>query len=298
MNDRFYSCARALVATFRTGSMSAAALELRTTKSAISQKLSLFEAELGLVLLDRSGRSVSPTAAGKRIFDICVGSIDIAAEAEAQLGLLRSDRISGRVAISGPNTILCTIFMPMLAGLSAKYPDIEIELCADDARTDFSIEDIDLSFRTGTPGKGNYVTSLLRLADKTLCASPLFLQNHPEIEHPKDLEKMPCILRQHESPEWRLKDQKDRYCTVSPNVSLRTNTMEMSHAAAKLGNGIALLPTLAVQGDLDSGALVHFLPSWGMDQVPISLLCRAARLSAPEVAAVRQFIMKTCIETT
>jgi len=50
MNDRFYSCAKALVATVRTGSMSAAAANLKTTKSAISQKLSFFEAELGLTL--------------------------------------------------------------------------------------------------------------------------------------------------------------------------------------------------------------------------------------------------------
>jgi len=298
MNDRFYSCARALVATFRTGSMSAAALELKTTKSAISQKLSLFEAELGLVLLDRSGRSVSPTAAGKRIFDICVGPINTAAEAEAQLGLLRSDRISGRVAIAGPNTILCTVFAPMLAGLNAKYPDIVIELYADDARTDFSAEDIDLSFRTGTPGKGKYVTSLLRMTDKIICASPRLLRQLPKIEHPKDLEHAPCILRQHESPEWRLKDQKDRYYTVTPEITLRTNTMELTHAAAILGNGIALLPTLAVQGDLDSGALAQVLPSWNMDQVPISLLCRAVRVSTPEVAAIRQYVLETCSETS
>ena len=294
MNDRFYSCARALVATIRAGSISAAAVELKTTKSAISQKLSLFEAELGLELLDRSGRSVSPTAAGRRIFEVCVDPVDAAAEAEAQLGLMHTDKISGRVAISGPNTLLCTVLVPMLSGLRARYPDIDIELFADDARTDFASEDIDLSFRTGVPGKGKHVTSLLRLTDRVVCASPQFLDQMPSIEHPSDLEKVPCVLRQHEDPEWTLKDQRGRHRTITPDVTLRTNTMELAHAAAKLGNGVALLPTLTVKADLDSGELIGLLPNWEIEQVRLSLLCRTARLSTPEVAAVRQYVIETC----
>ena len=297
MNDRFYSCARALVATIRAGSISAAAVELKTTKSAISQKLTLFEAELGLELLDRSGRSVSPTAAGRRIFEVCVDPVDAAAEAEAQLGLMHTDKISGRVAISGPNTLLCTVLVPMLSGLRARYPDIDIELFADDARTDFSAEDIDLSFRTGVPEKGKHVASLLRMTDRIICASPHFLEQMPSIEHPSDLEKVPCVLRQHENPEWTLKDQRGRHRTITPAIALRTNTMELAHAAAKLGNGVALLPTLTVKADLDSGELVGLLPNWEIEQVRLSLLCRAARLSTPEVAAVRQYVIETCSET-
>lgn len=296
MNDRFYSCARALVATIRAGSISAAAVELKTTKSAISQKLSLFEAELGLELLDRSGRSVSPTAAGRRIFEVCVDPVDAAAEAEAQLGLMHTDKISGRVAISGPNTLLCTVLVPMLTGLHVRYPDIEIELFADDARTDFSTEDIDLSFRTGDPGKGKHVASLLRMADRAVCASPQFLEQMPSVEHPTDLEKVPCILRQHENPEWTFKDQRGRYRTISPDVKLRTNTMELAHAAAKLGSGVAILPTLTVRAELDRGELIELLPTWQTDQVKLSLLCRAARLSTPAVAAVRQYVLEACRE--
>ena len=294
MNDRFYSCAKALVATVRAGSISAAATALKTTKSAISQKLSLFEAELGLVLLDRSGRSVVPTAAGRRIFDVCVGPIDSASEAEAQLGLMHTDTVSGRVAISGPNALLCMIFVPMISGLRARYPKIELEIFADDARTDFAADDIDLSFRTGDPERGRYVATPLRMTNRTLCASPEFLEQNRPIERPRDLEKSPCVLRQHECPHWVLEDRQGRQCTVKPNVVLRANTMEMTHAAARLGNGVALLPALSVQSDLDSGALVSLLPRWSIEQVKLTLLCRATSLSRLAVAAVRRHVLDTC----
>lgn len=294
MNDRFFSSAKALVATVRAGSISGAAVELKTTKSSISQKLSLFEAELGLVLLDRSGRSVSPTAAGRRIFDLCVDAVDSAAEAEAKLGLLHTDKISGRVAVSGPNTLLATVFVPMLGGLHVSYPDIDIELYADDERTDFSVEDIDLAFRTGAPGKGKHMTSLLNTAERIICASPQFLEQNDEITCPKDLETTPCILRHQERREWEFKDRKGNRHTIVPRPSLKINTMELAHAAAALGNGVALLPTLIVQRDLDNGKLIRLLPNWEMDKVKLSLLCRAARLSAPEVAAVRQFVLEAC----
>ncbi|WP_299842489.1 LysR family transcriptional regulator [uncultured Roseovarius sp.] len=297
MNDRFYTCAKALVATVRAGSISAAANELQTTKSAISQKITFFEAELGLTLLDRSGRAVTPTAAGRRIFDLCVGPVDAAMETAANLGLLKSGAVAGRVSISGPNSLLGTVFVPLLAGLRTSYPDIDLELHADDSKTDFAADDIDLAFRSGPASKGKYVSATLPSAQRALYASPAFLELTGPITKLSDLANAPCVLRIQEDPEWAFQHADGRRQSVVPCVGLRVNTMELSHAAVQEGHGAALLPSILTQPDVHKKTLVRLLPDWSTDPVDLSLLCRSQRLSAPPVAAVRRYILENCTLT-
>lgn len=292
MNDKFYTCAKALVATVRAGSISAAANELNTTKSAISQKIAFFEAALGLTLLDRTGRAVTPTAAGRRIFDLCVEPIDTAMEAAANLGLIKSGQVAGRVSISGPNSLLGAIFVPLMAGLHSDYPDIELELHAEDSKTDFAAQDIDLAFRSGHVPKGKYISVALPPAPRAIYANSKFLENHQPIIKPSDLVKVPCVLRVQEDTRWEFHHVSGRREVVTPRAGLWVNTMELSHAAAREGRGAALLPSLLSQRDVDDGKLVRMLPKWSTDPVDLSLLCRPERLAAPPVAAVKHYIMK------
>ncbi|WP_170387555.1 LysR family transcriptional regulator [Ruegeria atlantica] len=297
MNDRFYSCAKALVATVRAGSMSAAAAELNTTKSAISQKLALFEAELGLVLLDRSGRAVTPTSAGRRIFEICAGPVDAALEAEAELGFARSGKIAGRVSISGPNSLLGTMFVPLLTGLQTRFPDVELELHADDSRSDFAADDIDLAFRTGSAGKGRFISTALPPARRAPYASPTLLEQVQEVARPADLLSLPCVLRTQEPCKWVFKNDDGRQEVVTPPIGLRVNTMELAYSVVLRGHAVAMLPTLLAQQDEHVGSLVRLLPDWFTEPVPLTLLCRPERLAAPQVSAVRQHIMEACKPT-
>lgn len=294
MNDRFYSCAKALVATVRAGSMSAAASELNTTKSAISQKLALFEAELGLVLLDRSGRAVTPTSAGRRIFEICTGPVDAALEAEAELGFDRGGKIAGRVSISGPNSLLGTVLVPLLAGLRSRYPDIELELHADDSKSDFAADDIDLAVRTGPADKRRLVSVALPSAQRAPYASPAFMKRIESVTQPAELAPLPCILRIQEPGKWLFKNEDGQHQVVEPTIGLRVNTMELAYAAALEGQGVALLPSILAQPDERIGRLVRLLPIWSTDPVSVTLLCRPERMSAPSVAAVRKYILEAC----
>ncbi|WP_108860836.1 LysR family transcriptional regulator [Ruegeria sp. Alg231-54] len=292
MNDRFYSCAKALVATVRAGSMSAAAAELNTTKSSISQKLALFEAELGLVLLDRSGRAVTPTSAGRRIFEICTGPVDAALEAEAELGFARGGKIAGRVSVSGPNSLLGTVFVPLLTGLQSRYPNVELELHADDSRSDFATEDIDLAFRTGPADKGRFISAALPPAQRAPYASPLLLERMRTVNQPADLLSVSCVLRTQESGKWLFKNEAGQSEAVAPPVGLRVNTMELAITAVLTGHAVAMLPTLLAQQDERAGNLVRLLPEWSTEPVPLNLLCRLERLAAPQVAAVRQYVIE------
>lgn len=274
--------------------MSAAAEVLKTTKSAISQKVALLEADLGLTLLDRSGRAVRATSAGERVFDICVASVDAAASAEVELGLERGDAVAGRVSLSGPNSLLETVFLPMIDRLLQKFPDIELELHADDAKSDFSTDDIDLSFRTGERFKGRDVAVALPVAPRAPFGSPKLLRRFDPLTAPSDLANLPAVLRTQEMPKWTFHNSDGVPQDACPNPAFRVNTMELALAGAKLGVGVAILPELLAKQDVENGTLVRLLPDWSLNPVKVTLLCRAQRLSVPAVAAVRRHIVEEC----
>jgi LysR family transcriptional regulator, regulator for bpeEF and oprC len=292
MNDRFYSNAKAFVATLRAGSMTAASRELKTTKSGVSQKVSSLEADLGLTLLDRSGRAVVATAAGQRIFEICAPMVDAALEAEARLGDGAGEEFSGRVGVSGPNTYLATIIMPVVTEFTAKYPSVQVELKASDWSTDFAADDIDLGFRVGPVPKGRFVRKQLTPTQRVLCANPTLLKRHPKVERPSDLERIPCIIRRQETQTWRLLGPNGKQAAVRPKQALLVDTMELALAAAAAGVGAALLPSLIVGQGIDAGTLIPALPRWHPEPVNLTLLCRPNSLPKPQVAGLRRFFIE------
>lgn len=298
MNDRFYANARAFVATIRTGSMTAAARDLKTTKSGVSQKVSYLEADLGLKLLNRSGRAVVATAAGDRIFDICVPMVDAALEAEARLGEGAGEELAGRVAVSGPNSFLTTVIMPLVAEFAAEHSKVRVELKASDWSVDFATADIDLGFRIGPVPKGRFIRTQLSKTQRLLCASPSILNLHTGLAEPSDLAGLPCILRQQENQIWPLLGPGQRVETVRPLHIFLVDTMEMARSAAIEGAGIALLPRLVAQPEFDAGKLVPLLPQWRSEAVDVTLLCRPNSLPKPQVAAIRRFFIESCGEQT
>lgn len=186
------------------------------------------------------------------------------------------------------------MFAPLLVGLQSRYPDVELELHADDSRSDFAAEDIDLAFRTGPADKGRLISAALPPARRAPYASPTLLEQVQDVTRPADLLSLPCVLRTQEPGKWEFKNNDGRQEDVTPPIRLRVNTMELAYAVVKKGHAAAMLPTLLAQQDERAGNLVRLLPDWFTEPVPLTLLCRPERLAAPQVAAVRQFILEAC----
>ena len=297
MNDRFYSNARAFVATARAGSMTAAARELNATKSGISQKVSLLEADLDLKLLRRRGRTVVPTAAGERMFELLVPMVDAALEAEALLFEGGGKTLSGRVAVSGPNSFMTTVVMPIVAEFSSEHPDVRIELKASDWSVDFAAADIDLGFRIGPVPKGRFIKKKLAVTQRMLCASPSFVKRNAGVRRPSDLRAVQCILRQQEPSTWRLLSPNKRLETVKPARAIFVDSMEMAQSAAIEGAGVALLPKILAAPDIEAGKLVAMMPGWFSEPVDVTLLCRPSSLPKPQVAALRRVLISRCVDS-
>ncbi|TMR96598.1 LysR family transcriptional regulator [Nonomuraea basaltis] len=110
-----------------SGSVSAAAANLGYTPSAVSQQVAALEKETGMVLLERAGRGVRPTAAGRLLAEHATVIGRQVAEAETALADLRAGR-TGRLVVHYFATAGATLMAPTLARFHREYPDVRVDL--------------------------------------------------------------------------------------------------------------------------------------------------------------------------
>lgn len=139
---------QAFLAVARDRSFTKAAAKLGVTPSALSHTIRALEQRLGLRLLARTTRNVSPTEAGERLMHSVAPLFDqINAELEA-LGELR-DKPSGTIRISCTDDQIELCIRPMLAGFLKRYPDITLEFYVDYGFTNVVEERFDAGIRMG-----------------------------------------------------------------------------------------------------------------------------------------------------
>ncbi len=174
-------------------SFTAAAADLGVTPSAISQTIKALEARVGAPLFMRTTRSVSLTQAGEmfhaRAAPAFAGLAD-AYEAARNLG----GRAAGRLRINLMRGAIAPLFAPTLAGFVAAYPDIELEIYADDSLTDLAAGGFDAGVRMGEMLEADMVAVRLSAPFRWVpVATPDYFARHGRPATPADLAHHRCI---------------------------------------------------------------------------------------------------------
>lgn len=130
------------------GSITAAAVTLELSKSVVSHHLKALERELGVVLLKRTTRQQTLTAAGAKFYQQCQQATQLAEVAwqEVKSAL---ETPQGRVKITAPHALMVVLIAPAIAQVMKEYPLLEPELVCSDVPLDLMIHDIDLAIRVG-----------------------------------------------------------------------------------------------------------------------------------------------------
>lgn len=157
----------------RHGSFAAAARQLRTSTSAVSQQVRALEADMGVTLLHRSTRKLGLTPAGERFHTGCAAMVAAAEAAQAQLQQLRD-------APEGELRIAMTVGFgrrigPALAPLLAAHPRLTLHLQVEDGFTDLVGHRIDLAVRFGRLPDSPWVAQRLGALHTSLYAAPAYL---------------------------------------------------------------------------------------------------------------------------
>lgn len=246
-------------------SFTKAAAKLGTSQSTISHTIKKLEARMGLRLLTRTTRSVSPTEAGERLIRSLAPRIE---ELESEIDELMEirDKPSGTVRITLSDHALESVVWPKLRPLLSAYPDIKVELNSDNGFRNIVEERFDAGVRLGESLDKDMIAVRIGPDWRLVAvASPEYLAMHPAPETPQDLVGHDCINhRQARSGglyTWEF-EKDGRELRVRVDGQLIFNTSYAMIDAAASGYGIAYVPESLVTGDIAAGRLVQLLDDW------------------------------------
>lgn len=254
------------VAVSEERSFTRAAARLSTSQSAVSNAMRRLEDHLGLRLLSRTTRSVSPTEAGEALLATLRPALgDIRASLDA-LAHFRGTA-AGLVRITTSRHAAETLLWPAVDAVLARYPEIEVELCIDGALTNIVADRFDAGVRLGESVEKDMIAVRigpdLRLA---VVGSPAYLARAGVPQSPRELPDHRCInLRMATRGNlyaWEF-ERGDQTLNVRVGGPLVVNDSAMAVGAALAGHGLAcVIEDDALKGHVAAGRLVRVLEDW------------------------------------
>jgi len=249
----------------RERSFTRAAAKLGMTQSALSHIIRSLEARLGVRLLHRTTRSVSPTEAGERLLQNVAPRLE---EVEAEIAAVSDlgDKPIGTVRITAIDHVIDNVIWPRLAPLLPQYPDLHLELHADYKMVDIAAERYDIGVRYGDQVDEDMIAVRLTADMPTaIVGAPEYFARRPVPASLQDLMKHDCITLRLASKgsiyAWELlQDGKPIEARVR-GQAVFSNVGQMVNAALS-GNGLAFTTADIVAGHLRSGRLVSVMPEW------------------------------------
>ncbi|MEA3052703.1 MAG: hypothetical protein QOG72_1606 [Sphingomonadales bacterium] len=255
----------AFLAVARERSFTRAAAQIGVSPSALSHTMRRLEERLGVRLLTRTTRSVSPTEAGERLLRSLGPHFDqIRAEVEG-LSELR-DKPAGTIRITAGDHQAESILMPKLAKLLPEYPDIHVEIRVDMSLVDIAAEGFDAGIRLGeTVARDMVAVRIGPDMRMIVVGSPAYLAGMSAPRTPHDLAGHNCINLRLPTYGgvyvWEF-EKDGRALNVRVDGQLTVNDIALARLAALGGAGLAYLPEDHVRPYLDSGELGCVLDDW------------------------------------
>jgi DNA-binding transcriptional LysR family regulator len=255
----------AFLAVGRERSFTKAAAKLGVSQSALSHTIRELEARLGVRLLTRTTRSVSPTEAGERLLHNLGPRFEEIDAELAALGELR-EKPAGAIRITATDYAADTILWPKLAKFLRRYPDIKVEIVIDYGLTDIVAQRFDAGVRIGEQvAKDMIAVRVGPDARMAVVGAPSYFRNRPEPKRPQDLIGHSCInlrLPTHGGLyAWEF-EKGARELKVRVEGQLVFNgTFQMLNAALA-GFGLAYVPEDLAQPHLAKGRLKRVLEDW------------------------------------
>lgn len=245
-------------------SFTRAAKRLGVTPSAVSHSIRGLEEKIGVRLLSRTTRSVSPTEAGQQLLArVCPAFSDVreAVDEVSELG----NKPAGRVRLLVPRLAAATVLAPKLKQFADEYPEVVLDVTADDSRLDIVAGGFDAGIHYGEFIQKDMIAVRVSKDHRAaIVGSPQYFKSNPRPKAPGDLLRHRCINFRHGTAgvyRWEF-DKGKQSLTVAVNGPLIVDDVEILIRAAIDGVGLAFMSEEHAGPHLARGTLVRVLEPW------------------------------------
>ncbi|PHY21544.1 LysR family transcriptional regulator [Caulobacter sp. BP25] len=248
----------------RRRSFRKAGLELGISASALSHALRGLEERLGVRLLNRTSRSVTPTAAGEALQQVIQGPFEQIGQGLDVINHFR-DAPMGRVRINIPTEAAAHLVGPVMAEFMQRYPDVEIEISVSNRMIDVIGSGFDAGIRYGGTVPEDMVAQRLSVDVRWLVVgSPDYFECHGVPLTPEDLLSHNCIrIRIDDDSIYRWEFERgDERVEINAPGALIVDQGEVGLAAVSRGAGLFYVAEPMVRDALANGALRAVLQDW------------------------------------
>lgn len=290
MNDLPLADLDAFAAVARERSFRTAARKRGVSASALSEALRRLEAKLGVRLLNRTTRSVTPTEAGKRLLERLTPALGEIAGALDQVASER-DSPAGTLRLNVP-TIVARVILPPLVGRFMKaHPAITLEVTAEDGFIDVLAAGFDAGVRYEERVEKDMIAIPLgpRVQRYITAAAPDYLARRGEPQHPRDLLEHATVRHRFQNGvmlPWEF-GEGDATIIIAPPSTVLANTIELEISAAVDGLGVIRTFEEFLKPEIEAGRLITVLDAWETS-FPGPFLYYAGRRHLP--APLRAFV--------
>ena len=282
--DRF-DAMRVFTRIVERRSFTHAAEDLGLPRSSVTDAVKALEARLGVPLLQRTTRHVSPTLDGEAYYQRCLRLI---ADLEDAEGALTGAKPQGLLHVNVHGTMASHFIVPHLPGFLAEYPGVELFISEGDRYVDLVRDGVDCAIRVGRLPDSDLITRRLTTLEETTCASPSYLARHGI---PQDLDALDGhrMVGFHSSatgsvlPLEFISNGVAR--TVILPASVTVSGAETYAAAARMGLGLIQAPRYRLEEDFRRGTLSPVLTDTPPSPSPVSVLYPRAKQLSPRLRA-------------
>ncbi|TPI15232.1 LysR family transcriptional regulator [Mesorhizobium sp. B4-1-3] len=277
-----------IVAVARRGGFALAAAELGMSPSAVSHAVRLVEERIGQPLFARTTRSVSLTEAGKALVETAAPALqDIAERMDRIRGV--KGRPAGLLRINASNIAIPLAVTPVVAAMAERYPDVTVEIVADQGLIDIVGEGFDAGIRLGEMIAQDMVAVRMTPPFKAvIVASPAYVGKHGRPRDVADLANHNCIgyrlVRSGALYRWDLNDNGKDVVVETRGTAIVTDSLGAIDLALA-GIGLAYVFEPLVRADLAASRLIQILPQTAIEEPGLFLYFPRRASMAPKLRA-------------
>lgn len=282
---------RAFCAVVELGTVTAAARTLHETKGALSRRLSRLETRMGVALLARHPRAVSPTEEGLAFYAKAREALALLDDALQDAHQARQ-LPAGHLRVTAPLDIGIELLPALISAFRLQHPQITIELLITDAALDLAAHRIDLAIRAAVdplPDMGYHASRLAQLRLQ-LYAAPAYLARRGA---PPSLQALVehDVLRAHDhSPTLRIHDRLGRLEQVAVRVAVRSSDYASLLRLCLAGAGIALLPDRIAAAAVAQASLQPLFADCWESRATLYAVSLGGREAPARVRVFREFL--------